>query len=522
MAASLIHTLTADPPILVCSSLLLCSLAALLFTYARARRPARGSLPPSPWRLPLIGNLHQLMAVADEGLQALSKKYGPILLMHLGSFPVCVISSGELARKITNTHDAVFSDRASTKASRILFSGENDLLFAPENKFWRLSRKLCVSALLSPTNVQALFYVRDEEVAKLVKLIRANGSVKAIDLSDLLLKLASSIVSRAVLGQTKVSGSAEDDNEVKGKLAIKVAHMISDLFSFEDFIPALSWVDHLTGLNRRLKKTAQEVHAFLDQVIDEHERNQSADDGPDKNDRKCFVNIMLEFQRKGMIGLDNLTRSDIRAIVLDMVLAGVGTTAAALEWTMAELAKNPSIMQKVQEEVRRVVGGKSKIQESDISQMKYLKCVIKEELRIHGPTIVGRKSTSSITIGGFKLPAGVSTWINLWVIHRDPAAWDRPFEFIPERFLDARYNYKGQDHVYFPFGLGRRICPGMEFAMAEVEYGVANLLCWFDWELPDGMRAEELDMRGSTSEPSYKIIPLRLVPVPVSKPASCS
>uniref|UniRef100_A0A7N0VBQ4 Cytochrome P450 n=1 Tax=Kalanchoe fedtschenkoi TaxID=63787 RepID=A0A7N0VBQ4_KALFE len=226
----------------------------------------------------IIGNLHQMI---DEGLQALSK-----------------------------------NDRASTKASRILFSGENDLLFATENKFWRLSRKLCVSALLSPTNVQALFYVRDEEVAKLVKLIRANGSGKAIDLSDSLLKLASSIVSRAVLGQTKVSGSAEDDNEVKGKLAIQVAHMISDLFSFEDFIPALSWVDHLTGLNRRLKKAAQEVHAFLDQVIDEHERNQSADDGPDKNDRKCFVNIMLEFQRKGMIGLDNLTRSDIRAIVL--------------------------------------------------------------------------------------------------------------------------------------------------------------------------------------------------------------
>uniref|UniRef100_A0A7N0VEH1 Cytochrome P450 n=1 Tax=Kalanchoe fedtschenkoi TaxID=63787 RepID=A0A7N0VEH1_KALFE len=521
MAAGLIHTLTESPPILVSTSLLLlCSLVALLFTYARARRPARGSLPPSPWRLPLIGNLHQLI---DKGLQALSQKYGPVLLMHLGSVPVCVISSGELARDVTNTHDV--SDRGSTKASRILFSGGNDLLFAPENNFWRLSRKLCVSALLSPTNVQAMFFVRDEEVAKLVKLIRANGSGKAIDMSETLLKLGSSIVSRAVLGQTKVSGSAEDDNEVRGKLAIQTAHLVADLFSFEDFIPALWWVDHLTGLNRRLKKTAQELHAVLDQVFDEHERNQSADDdddGPDKNDRKCFVNIMLELRRKGVIGLESLTRSDMRAIVLDMFLAGVASTAASMEWTMAELAKNPSIMKKVQEEVRSVVGGKSEIQESDISQMKYLKCVIKEELRIHGPIIMGRKITSSITIGGFKLPAGASAWINVQNIHRDPAAWDRPSEFIPERFLDARYNYKGQDQVYFPFGLGRRICPGVEFAMAEVEHAVANLLCWFDWELPDGIGAEELDMRGSTSDPSYKIIPLRLVPVPVPKPASRS
>uniref|UniRef100_A0A7N0VBQ1 Cytochrome P450 n=1 Tax=Kalanchoe fedtschenkoi TaxID=63787 RepID=A0A7N0VBQ1_KALFE len=517
MAASLIHTLTANPPILVSTLLLLCSLAALLFTYARARLPARGSLPPSPWRLPLIGNLHQLM---DKGLQALSQKYGPILLMHLGSVPVCLISSGELAREVTNTHDV--SDRTSTKASRILFSGGNDLIFAPENNFWRLSRKLCVSALLSPTNVQAMSFVRDEEVAKLVKLIRANGSGKAIDLSETLLKLGSSIVSRVVLGQTKVSESSEDDIDGKGKLAIQTASQGADLFSFEDFIPALWWVDHLTGLNRRLKKTAQEMHAFLDQVFDEHERNLSADDGPDKNDRKCFVNIMLELQRKGMIGLESLTRSDMRAIVLDMFLAGVTSTATSMEWTMAELAKNPSIMKKVQEEVRSVVGGKSEIQESDISQMKYLKCVIKEELRIHGPIIMGRKVNSSITIRGFKLPAGASVWINVQDIHLDPAVWDRPSEFIPERFLDARYNYKGQDQVYFPFGLGRRICPGVEFAMAEVEHAVANLLCWFDWELPDGIWAEELDMRGSTSDPSYKIIPLRLVPVPVPKPASCS
>uniref|UniRef100_A0A7N0UAW3 Cytochrome P450 n=1 Tax=Kalanchoe fedtschenkoi TaxID=63787 RepID=A0A7N0UAW3_KALFE len=411
MAASLIHTLTADPPILVCTSLLLCSLAALLFTYARARRPARGSLPPSPWRLPLIGNFHQLMAIADQGLDSLSQKYGPILLMHLGSVPVCLISSGEMAREVIITHDAFFKDRASTKASRIMFSGENDLLFAPENNFWRLARKLCINALLSPKSVHAMFYVREEEVAKLVKLLRANGSGKAIDLSDLLLNLACSIVSRSVLGHTKVSGSVEHDSEMKGKLSLEIVHIMSDLFSFEDFIPALGWVDHLTGLNRMLKKTAQKMHAFLDQVIDEHERNQSGDDdddgsSPDKNDRKCFVNIMLELRRKGKSGVDSLTRSDMRALVMDMFVGGVATTAAAMEWTMAELAKNPSIMKKVQEEVRSVVGEKSEIQESDISQMKYLKCVIKEELRLHGPKFTIRKSTSNITIGGFKLPVG--------------------------------------------------------------------------------------------------------------------
>uniref|UniRef100_A0A7N0U0E9 Cytochrome P450 n=1 Tax=Kalanchoe fedtschenkoi TaxID=63787 RepID=A0A7N0U0E9_KALFE len=525
----IVRTVLDDPRTLV-GKLLCCStLILLLFRLAggKAKRSG-GSIPPSPWRLPIIGNFHQLTANVHQGLDALSLKFGPMFMMRLGSVPVCVISSGEPAREVTNTHDAIFCNRGSTKASRALFSGKNDILFAPDNKFWKLTRRLCVSALLSPTNVQSLHHVREEEVAQMVTVIRSN-QYQAVDLSDLFYKLASSILFRAVLGK-KIGTDDEGrraSNELRMKLAVQSTNAITDLVSFEDFIPALSWLDHLTGLNRKLKKTAQTVHAMLDQVIDEREEIQSGNniggddnDNSSRNDGKGLVNIILELQRKGMTGLDNLTRIDIRNIVLDMVLAGVSTTAAAMKWTMAELARNPQIMKKVQEEVRSVIGDKSEIRECDIDRMKYLKCVIKEGLRMHSPIIIGRRAATSVTIGGFKLPAGVTAWINLWAVHRNPTVWDRPSEFLPERFLNASYNFKGQDQVYFPFGLGKRICPGVDFAMTEVEYALASLLCWFDWELPDGVLMENLDLLCSRSKPSHEIAPLRLVPRPRPAPST--
>uniref|UniRef100_A0A7N0UZ94 Cytochrome P450 n=1 Tax=Kalanchoe fedtschenkoi TaxID=63787 RepID=A0A7N0UZ94_KALFE len=520
MAPSIIGslwTVVINPTTPVCALLLFISLV-LFFRLGKRRRPV-GSLPPSPRGLPLIGNLHQVTATPHEGLHALSLKYGPLLFMRFGAIPHFVISSGELVREVVKTHDAIFTYRTTTKASRVLFSESEDLLCSPQNKFWRLTRKLCVNELLSNKMVKSFQFIREEEVGRLVKTIGSsciNNIGSEIDLSKLFVKLAGSLVSRAVLGLKSAEEGGRESDEKMGKLAMEAVHIITDLFSFEDYIPALAWVDHLTGLNRKLKKTSRAINEFLDRVIDEHEMfNNGGEEGNDsQNDRKCFVRVILDLRKKDMMGLE-LTRGNIRSILLDMFLAGIGSSASSTEWNMAELARNPRIMKKVQEEVRSVVGEKSKIDESDIDQMKYLKCVIKESLRLHGPTVTIREASTTASIGGFKLPDKTIALINIWAIHRDPNTWERPLEFLPERFLDTSYNFTGQDQVYFPFGLGRRVCPGVQFAMSEIEYALANLLCWFDWELPKGMAPEDLDMRGTSSIAAHKIVPLCLVPVSV-------
>uniref|UniRef100_A0A7N0T568 Cytochrome P450 n=1 Tax=Kalanchoe fedtschenkoi TaxID=63787 RepID=A0A7N0T568_KALFE len=437
-----------DPLLLACP--LLISLVLLLFLPGKSRPRA----PPSPPRLPVIGNLHQLTTRPNHALQVLARKYGPLIKLHIGPAPVYVVSSAEMAREVTVTQESSFPARPKSWAADVLFSGGTDLIFSSYGHYWRQTRKLCVNELLSVRRVQSFQYIREEEVGKLVAKIRLSCAEEAdrveINLGHLLLKLANDIVSRAVLGQ-KYTGEG-DASEIMGALSRKASEL-TGAFSFRDFVPALSWLDSVTGFAGRVAKTSGALDAFLNQVIDEHEIPSGNAD--DLDDRKDFVDIIFQLQKEDRIGLD-LTLDNVKAILLDMFVAGTDTSASTMEWMMAELVRKPSAMKRM----------------------------------------VAHLFNHSI------------------ITHRDPETWDRPSEFLPERFLNSSLGYKGQDSEYFPFGLGRRICPGAQFAAAEVEYAMANLLCWFDWRLPEGTTAETLDMSDTFAQVPSKKIPLRLVPVP--------
>ncbi|KAK9088014.1 hypothetical protein Syun_030408 [Stephania yunnanensis] len=109
-------------------------------------------------------------------------------------------------------------------------------------------------------------------------------------------------------------------------------------------------------------------------------------------------------------------------------------------------------------------------------------------------------------------PPKTRVYINAWAIQRDPMTWDKAEEFIPERFSESTVDFKGQDFELVPFGSGRRSCPGMSFGIAVVELALANLLYWFDWELPNGELKEMLDMSESFGLTVNKKIPLLLLP----------
>ena len=196
-----------------------------------------------------------------------------------------------------------------------------------------------------------------------------------------------------------------------------------------------------------------------------------------------------------------------------MFVGGTDTTSAALEWAMSELVRNPIIMKKVQEEVRTIVGHKSNVEERDVNKMHYLKCVIKETLRMHPPValVVPRVTRSDIKLKGYDIPAKTTVHINAWAIQRDPKFWESPEEFLPERFENSEVDFKGQDSQFIPFGFGRRGCPGMNFGTASVEYMLANLLYWFDWKLPE-TDTQDIDMNEIFGLVVSKQVPLHLKP----------
>lgn len=207
----------------------------------------------------------------------------------------------------------------------------------------------------------------------------------------------------------------------------------------------------------------------------------------------------------------------------DMFIGGSDTTSTTLEWAMAELIKNPVTMKKAQEELRRVVGNKSKLEENDASQMSYLKCVVKETMRLHpaAPLLVPRETTSNVKLRGYDVPHKTMVFVSAWAIQRDPEFWEKPEEFIPERFESSKVNFNGHDFQFTPFGSGRRKCPGISFGLASVEYILANLLYWFDWKLPSsGELVHDLDMSEAYGMTVNKKVPLCLepIPYPFSKP----
>ncbi|KAL4634192.1 hypothetical protein ACB092_04G181400 [Castanea dentata] len=461
------------------------------------------NLPPSPPKLPIIGNLHQLGTLPHRSLRMLSSKYGPLMLLHLGHVPTLVVSSAEMAREMMKTHDIAFLNRPKTTAANIFFYEYTDVGFAPYGDYWRHTKKIVILQLLSLKKVQSFQFVREEEVTLLVNRIHACLSKGPINLSDMLLAISNNITSRCVLGS---KFEEKDGKSTFGELSRKMTMQFT-AFSFGDFFPSLGWMDNLTGLVASLKATLRAMDALFDQLIEEY-KMLNVDE-----DKKDFMHSLLKLQKEDMLEIE-LTKENLKAVILDMFVAGTETTATTLEWAMAELIKNPIMMKKAQEEVRRVVGRKSKLDETDITHLQYLKCIIKETLRLHAPAplLVPRETSTNVKLGAYDIPSKVTVYVNAWAIQRDPKLWDQPEEFLPERFNKNPVDFKGHDFQFIPFGSGRRGCPGMAFASAAAEYVIANLLYHFNWELPGGEVMKDLDMSEVNGMTVHRKFPLLLVP----------
>nr|AKJ23346.1 CYP71AJ8 [Ammi majus] len=487
----------------------LCSLffvLVFLYIWLSTSKPTGKNLPPSPRKLPIIGNLHQVNKDPHISLRSLAKRYGPLMQLHFGSVPVLVVSSADAAKEIMKTHDLAFANRPNSSIWDSIFYKGKDVVFAPYSEYWRQVKSICVLQLLSNKRVRSFQTVREEEVALLVENIKESGS-KAVNLSELFYALLSNVVSRIALGR-KYAIITEGGRESSFKELFQSIAQLIGYFSVGDYIPWLFWVDSLSGLKGRVEKASAEVDVFLEGVIRDHlialENGASRDD---------LLYNLLEIQKQNNDSAFSIDKDSIKGVILNMFFDGTDTTSAVLEWTMAALIKNPDIMHKLQSEVREIGRGKSTISGDDLENMHYLKAVIKESMRICTPVplLVAREAMQDVNVMGYDIRAGTQVMINAWAIATDPTVWDKPEEFIPERFLNNPLDYKGLHFEFIPFGAGRRGCPGIQYAMAINELALANLVHIFDFALPDGKRFEDLDMDAETGMTLHKKSPLLVI-----------
>ncbi|KAF8687138.1 hypothetical protein HU200_042802 [Digitaria exilis] len=451
-------------------------LLPLLVIKLRRRNNNHGkNPPPGPWRLPVIGSLHHLVgALPHRAMRDLARRHGPLMLLRLGELPVV---SPAAAREVMRTHDAAFASRPRTATIRELTRDGVGVAFAPHGERWRHLRKLCVAELLSARRVKSLRRGRESEAANLVASIAAAASVSpssettktkpAVNVSALLATYVTDAVVRAVVGDRIRDRDAFLEKLDEG---VKVAAG----FSLADVFPSSRLAPAFSGAARRARAHHREMTKLMDGVIEEHRKRRAAGAG---NEEEDLLDIPLDM-------------ATIRAVII--------TTATTLQWAMAELMRNPAAMRKAQAEVRRELAGRSHVEEEALPELRYLKLVLKETLRLHAavPLLLPRESQQETRgVLGFDVPKGAMVLVNAWAIGRDAASWGADAEeFRPERFEGVDVDFRGNDFEFVPFGAGRRMCPGIALGLAVMELGLASLLFHFDWELPGGAAPEELDM----------------------------
>ncbi|KAF2324465.1 hypothetical protein GH714_014491 [Hevea brasiliensis] len=262
------------------------------------------------------------------------------------------------------------------------------------------------------------------------------------------------VVFKIVVGKRFVECNKGDegrDSDDDWRSALRAFSKLMGKFVVSDAFPFLRWLD-FGGDEKEMKKTAKELDNIIGGWLHEHKQK--------------------------------------RASGVAIILAASDTTSVTLTWTLSLLLNNRHVLKKAQQELDTLVGRERQVMESDMKDLVYLQAIIKESFRLYpaAPLSMPHESIEDCSVGGYHIPAGTRLIVNVSKIHRDSRVWLNPSEFIPERFLTTHkdVDFKGQNFELLPFGSGRRICPGISFALQVLNLTLATLLHSFEIETHSG------------------------------------
>ncbi|KAF6176806.1 hypothetical protein GIB67_025939 [Kingdonia uniflora] len=449
--------------------------------------------------------------------------YGPLIHLRLGSVHVNVAASASVAAQFLKTHDANFSSRPKFSGAENGAYNYEDMVFAPYGPKWKLLRKICSVHLFSNKALDDFRHVRQEEVAVLTRALTRSGS-DPVNLAQLLNVCTTNALARAILGKRVFGngdGSACQESDDFKNMVLEMMELGGE-FNIGDFIPSLQWLD-LQGITNRTKNLQKRFDNFLSKILEDHKIS-----GSDGGRHMDFISLLIRMKDDVNAEGVKLTDTNIKALLLNLFSAGTDTSSSTVEWAIAELMRNPTLLAKAQHELDTVVGKDRLVTESDLGQLPFLQAIIKETFRLHPstPLSLPRTASESCEINGYFIPKDSTLLVNVYAISRDPNVWFEPLEFKPERFLPgsdkANIDIKGNDFEVIPFGAGRRICAGMSLGLRMVTFTTASLVHAFDWVLPEDQMVDKLNMDEAYGLTLQRAVPLVVHPRPRLAPESYS
>ncbi|KAL9240061.1 hypothetical protein vseg_014322 [Gypsophila vaccaria] len=467
-------------------------------------RRLRFNLPPGPRPWPIVGNIFDLKPIQFRQFNEWAQTYGPIVSVWLGSSLNIVISNSKLAKEVLKTHDYELANRQRTRSQANFTKNGLDLTWADYGPHYVKVRKICTLELFTNKKVEALRFIREDEVSSMVNSIykyctnTGNNKAKVVPITirEHLMEVAFNHICRITFGKRFINCKGEMD--LQGQKFMSIVHNVRKIKRppmVVEYVPWLKWISF--WYDKPINLHRESMDSFAREILRE-------------DYKQHFVNGLVVCKDKY-----DLSEDTIIGLLWDMIMAGMDTIGITVEWAIAELLRHPQALQRAQQEVDQVIGQERIMNEDDLVNLPYLQALIKETLRMHPPTplMLPHCANSNIKIGGYDVPKDTIVHVNVWAIGRDPDIWTSPHEFRPERFLEEDVDIKGHDFRLLSFGSGRRVCLGTQLGLNLVMLMLGRLLHHFDWSLPSGVRVEDVSMCEIPGTVSYMAIPIKVVPL---------
>lgn len=456
-------------------------LSGLIFLLSQKAKSKRVKLPPGPPGWPVVGNLFQVARSGKPFYQYvddLRPKYGPILTLKMGTRTLIILSDAKLVHEALIEKGQLFATRPRENPTRNIFSCNkftvNAALYGP---VWRSLRKNMVQNMLSSSRLKEFRNVRNTAMQKFVNRLRAEA--EANDGLVWVLKNARFAVFCILVA---MCFGLEMDEETIDKIDQVMKTVLLTLDPrIDDYLPILSLF--FSKQRKRALEVRTEQVDFLGTFI-EKRRKAIQNPGSDKTATSfSYLDTLFDLKVEGR--KSSPTNPELVTLCSEFINGGTDTTATAIEWGIAQLIANPEIQQKLYEEIKLAVGDR-KVDEKDVENMPYLQAVVKELLRKHPPTYFSltHAAIEQTTLAGYDIPTDANVDIFLPGISDDPKLWSDPEKFDPDRFVSGKEDadITGVTGVkMMPFGVGRRICPGLNMATVHIDLMLARMVQEFEW-----------------------------------------
>ncbi|XP_068638777.1 (S)-N-methylcoclaurine 3'-hydroxylase isozyme 1-like [Aristolochia californica] len=480
--------------------LLLIPLIFLILKHLTQIVSSRPPLPPGPQPWPLIGNLLHMVKKPHIKLTELTQTHGPLISLRLGTQLLVVGSSPYTASEILKSHDRILSARHVPKVSPVPGPEleHRSLVWQSEcGDRWKVLRTICRTGLFSPKAIDGQSPIREKKVMEMVEYLAAKEG-EVVNVAEAVFATVFNILGNLLLSKDFID--LEDERAAGGLKGLIWRMMeLGSTPNISDFYPILAGLD-LQGLKKKAWKCTRSMFAVWEVLL--KERRQGRDGNASR--RQDFLDVLLD---------NDFSDDQINSLILELFTAGTDTSTTTVEWAMAELIKNPEVMNNVRKELESKIKEKV-IRESDLPVLPYSQACVKETLRLHPPVplLLPHRASENCKIMGYGIPKDTPVQVNVWAIGREPTTWTNPLAFTPERFLISELDYKGNHFEFIPFGAGRRICPGLPMATRLVHFILACLIHNFEWSLPSEMNPIVLDMDEKFGVTLQKKEPLFLIP----------